>query len=76
MTFDERIAKQIKETLKSLDHAEYWLNHHIGNYIRIQRNGVEYIEELLRRQKDIEKNLECTCHMDNENYTDKGTYPI
>ena len=47
MTFDERIAKQIKETLKSLDHAEYWLNHHIGNYIRIQRNGVEYIEELL-----------------------------
>ena len=45
MTFDERIAKQIKETLKSLDHAEYWLNHHIGNYIRIQRNGVEYIEE-------------------------------
>ena len=62
MTFDERIAKQIKETLKSLDHAEYWLNHHIGNYIRIQRNGVEYIEELLRRQKDIDNECNECCN--------------
>ena len=39
-------------------------------------NGIINIRTAFPSQKDIEKNLECTCHMDNENYTDKGPYPI
>ena len=67
MTFEEQIAKQIEQTLKQLNFGERYLYDYIDMHIRTQRAGVEYIEELLRRQKLYNKNSQCTCIVKNEN---------